>query len=944
MSSQDDFIREFNKTRVNNPIFVCHNFGNSKKFPIDSSSVIKFYKGYSDLIVDNDEEIIPTLGEVTDHNIPLISEFYFKFEKDENIEVDQNYSFYDKKLIHSLAICHHKVIGSLINVSARNTEYVCAVCESKPWIENNYYVVKLTLQFPYLKLGKEFINTTFRNKLLSQIRKARIEGYFTYSTPIGDWSSHLQAVKDIYPLYGSSINSKTPPSTLVGIFGEHQDGICKSISLQKAYEYRNHCFIKSGQCDEEDVELLDSYDIGEVDIHMQLLPMFLSVFFYSVCANIKNQLENETSSSCYSEEYSEDYYERIEEMSDLEICLELIDMLNEKRFNNESYFLDIGRALFNATKGSEEGLKIWTRLGIDRDLDYDEDYYEDQYENFDKSHISYKTLGWYAKRDNFEKYEDWHKSWCLPKLTQCLHSGGAHVPVAEAFYRVFWLEYFFSNGRWYAFRDHILVSLAETIPLRNAITNGLIPYFESFNSQYISVKKGEENEEKEKSLEKSIKETKKIIKNLQTESYRNQIIISSQTYFWKENIHRVLNKDPRLLGAKNCVIELTAEKAFAREGKPEDYITKKLGVRYKYKYNFDHKDITDLLLYFRQVFPHPELNEHMKKDISSILYGRNAEKIFRVWIGDTNGSKSIYQKTIRNMLGDYYCDLPPEYYSAQQKASNGPNPELAQTEDARVGFSAEPDDDISIKGPRVKRVTGGDSYFARNCNQDGGSIETSFKPIMVLNVVPDITGMDEATKNRFCMIPFECRWLKPEEIDKLEYPFPEDVEEQIKLKTFVMDEKFEDQIPRMAGALLWLSVYYYRIYLQTGLKTPPYVQKWMNEYWKRNDSYTSFIAERLEQATISRECKECKEKEIDCKVCNNSKFVKEIDMEKSITATELFPEFKRWFFETYPNKKKDQFPDKKKFVTIMSGKDKLKKQHNRRWWGISLRRVDNLED
>ena len=943
MSSYDEFIRNLSRNRVNNPVFSLYNFTNNKKFPIDSSSVIKCYKNYSDLILE-EGEIIPTLGEVTDDNIPVISQFFFKFEKDEAVDLGKDFTLYDKKLIHGLIICHHKVIRNLINISATNAEYLCVALESKAFQQGDYYVVKLTLQFPYLRLGKDFIRNIFRNRLLTQIRKAKLEGYFKFSIPLGDWSSHLQNVKDVYPLYGSSEHHKIPPCEFVGVFGEYHDGVCKNISLKDSYDYRKHYFIKSGKCNRDDIDLLDSVDVEEDnDLHLNLLPIFLSVYFYSSISHIKNVNlhDSETSSSSYSE----DFEDRIEEQSELEICLELIDMLNEKRFREEHYFLDIGKAIYNASKGSEEGLKIWTRLGVDKGLDEDEEYYEDYYENFDKDHITIKTLAWYAKSDNYENYMAWHKSWCLPKLRQCVNSGGAHVPVAEAFYRVFWLEYFFSNSRWYAFRDHTLVRLPETIPLREAITNGLIPYFENFKSQILSAKGEDKDKDNIKNLETTLKEIKKIIKNLQTESYRNQIIVSSQVYFWKENIHKILNKNTRLLGAKNCVIELGTSKAFARGGKPEDFITKKLGVRYKYKYNFKHKDIQDLTTYFRQVFPNQELNEHMKKDIASILYGRNAEKSFRVWIGDTNGSKSVYQKMIRNMLGDYYCDLPPEYYSAQQKASNGPNPELAQTEDARVGFSAEPDDDISIKGPRVKRVTGGDSYFARNCNQDGGSIETSFKPIMVLNVVPDITGMDEATKNRFCMVPFECRWLKPEEIDKMEEPFPDDLEEQIKMKTFRMDEKFEDQLPRLAGALLWLAVYYYSIYLKKGLKNPPFVQKWMDEYWKRNDAYTSFIAERLEQAYISVACKNCPDEDKEsCQKCQGKGFVKEIDMEKSITATELFPEFKRWFFETYPNKKKDQFPDKKKFITIMSGKDKLKKQHNRRWWGITLRRIDNLDE
>ena len=201
------------------------------------------------------------------------------------------------------------------------------------------------------------------------------------------------------------------------------------------------------------------------------------------------------------------------------------------------------------------------------------------------------------------------------------------------------------------------------------------------------------------------------------------------------------------------------------------------------------------------------------------------------------------------------------------------------------------------------------------------------------------------------MVPFEGRWLRPEEEDELEIELPEDIEEQIKIRTYRIDEKFDEQAPRLAGALLWLAVNYYKIYLKDGLKDPPYMQKWMDDYWKKNDSYTSFIAERLENPMISIACKECKssgqspeDEKTACKKCDGKKFVDEIDTTKSLAAYDLYPEFKRWFYETYPNKRKDQMPDKKKFTTIMSGKDKLKEQHKRRWWGVALRKVNQLEE
>ena len=101
---------------------------------------------------------------------------------------------------------------------------------------------------------------------------------------------------------------------------------------------------------------------------------------------------------------------------------------------------------------------------------------------------------------------------------------------------------------------------------------------------------------------------------------------------------------------------------------------------------------------------------------------------------------------------------------------------------------------------------------------------------------------------------------------------------------------------------------------------------------------------KKETDSDGRPCNPDLQEKKSCIKCMGSGFIDEIDITKSLAAYDLYPEFKRWFWETYPNKRKDQMPDKKKFTTIMSGKDKLKEQHKRRWWGVALRKVNHLEE
>jgi phage/plasmid-associated DNA primase len=932
-----------------NRVFTVINFLNGKKYDIDSSNVINFYKSYCESLFVKDLKKwnvhpIFLLGEVTESSIPIIGEFKFKFDICTKLGSDEETPLYEKDLINGIINVYQETMKDLFFLSTRKTEMLCVVLESPSWREGNHVYAKLRFQFPYCKTDKKFCNGIFRTKIIQKLRQSKLLNLFCHSSPIGDWDSHLEEIKEFYPFYGSSDNSKRPPLYYMGAYKEKGE----EVGLEKTYEYNKHQFISSEKCVKDQIEELEDEDMDLQDHKMYLLPIFLSMEFCSGITQIKEEFNSGqcrvTSSTACSEEDEDDYNENPD---DFEICLQLIELLSIKRFKTEPYFLDIGKALYNACDGEQEGLNEWIRLSNLKKTGFDENYCQMKYLNFDIEEITVKTLAWYANEDSKEEYQIWHERWFKPKLLKAVDNIKLDSVVAEAFYRVFWLQYMHTGKKWVEFRRSKLVVLSEDINIRKIISQKFIPCFERLRAQiseekmklYKTTARNKDDKELKK-LEAIIQSTGKLIDELHKERYRSTLVKSMREYFFKENLTKTLNKNPSILGCNNCVIELTDTEAFQRSGKPEDYITKKLGVNYQSTYNSRHPDVIALLKYFEQVFPEKSINHHMRKDIASMLYGRNAEKYFRMWIGDTNGSKSVYQKMLRTMLGDYYCDLPATYFSAQQRGGSGPNPELAQMEGSRVAFSAEPDDDTSFKGARIKRLTGGDSFYARSCNEDGGTIETSFKTVMVLNLVPDITGMDEATKNRFCMIPFEGRWIRKGENFHVE----ETHEAQVKAKTYWMDERFEDNIPKLASALLWLAVKYYKNYRKEGLTPPKYIKDWMTDYWKKHDPHISFITEMLENPTILVDCDECDPDDIDneeeCCKCKGKKQMEIIDMTKSITASQIYPIYKKWFRETYP-----QIPvvPKPRMVEILSTPDKLKKQKDRRWYGITIRKQTPVE-
>ena len=947
MYSFNDILDLLNGLKNNSPVFKIFNFRTSKSHNIDSGNVIKFYKLYIESLSNKDpeEKEFFSLGEVCQEHIPVISDFIFKFENsDKNISTEDD--LFESKLVHNIINIHQEIIGDMFSVSRNMSELLCVYLKSEPWIENEKICIRIKFHFPYCRQSKDFIDSVFRKKLITELRLSKILSFFSFSTPTEEWEKLLLRIKNWHPLYGSSEDKKIPPCSFIGVYGPIKDtDYCEEYYIQKIYNYENHTFIKNKLCNFDELStLVEEDDLDEYEKSIKLLPLFLSLNFFNELCPLRNKeiMYNYSSTTCSEEEENEQENETFSDNpSDMEIFKDLINLLSIKRFNKEAYVLDIGKVLHNITDGKKEGLDIWKSLVTEKGDIYDEEYCDKNYDSFEGENVTIRTIGWYARIDNKSKYEIWHSKWLVPKLCECISENFAEVIVAETFYRCCWLDYMYTGKKWVEFRSNKLVVLSGDEKIRRVLTDKFVPCFVKLqvknNTEQLRLSEsGDKDRDKSrKDLQKTNEMIGKMVYKLLSTRYRNSIIKTACEYFFNETIISMLNKNPKLMGLSNCIIELTSTEAFVRPGKPEDYITKRAGVSYRPEYNYKHKDVRDLLVYFRQVFPEPTLNEHMKKDVASLLYGRNSEKIFRMWIGDTNGSKSVYQKMLRYMLGDYYCDLPPEFFSAQQKSGSGPNPELAQTKGARAVFSAEPDDDMSFKGARIKKVTGGDSFYARDCCENGGTIETSFKPIMVLNIVPDITGLDEATRERFSMVPFEGRWIRADE----DVDVCEDIEDQIKNKTYRMDNRFEDNIPRLAGALLWLAVQYYKKYIKEGLSNPPYIKKWMNEYWKKHDPYVSYISENLENPLIKKECKKCtaisREK---CSFCSGSGEIDEIDSEQSVTSTEIYPEFKRWFIATHSQKPVPQ----PKFTDIMSDPKKLGKQHKHRWWGVRIKKKANV--
>lgn len=896
--------------------------GIRKNFSISANNFGDFFKGYCELSYkdecDDEGEGIPPselyIGEVIGNNrttLPLMGRFRFKFQVEEG---EEERSYYGEELPMKIVKCYQKAMGELLNISSGMSEYICCIQEGHSYRKGDFVCIDLLLQFPFCQVDIKYIKKTFKPYIEKILRQQRvIESFDTH--PVGDWKDHMMDVGDIIPLYRSSYEQNIPHLMLTHIYGLVKDSHIEEvngpeISLREIFNPSTFSLIYNGKIPVSSIPEDPEDGEDEDEFARFWAPLFLSIEFWS-----GQTLPVETEKEEY--EYKKGPYNVSEADSEnpLRMSMSLLPLLSVERANQDYSWLDIGRVLFKITKGSEEGLSMWinfssraTVQGRDRDMCI---Y---RYPELKGSLLTIATIAWYAKQDNPEGYDEWHTGWCNKALNDCLSS--SHADVAKAIYRVFWLNYIYSGEtqNWYEYRENHFYKIGkEPIPLRKEIVSKFVKIFYKMSTT-ITKNSAEDDSETgvKKDVDFKVKAINDLILKLKNENYRSTIVKACKDNFHIEEFERKCDKNHLLTAIGNCVLEVVDKKVRPRPGKPEDYVLKCSDMIYQFDYTWDSHWVKEVMYWFDQITVNDrELKHYFLKRISSFLRGLNPEKLFDVWTNSGNNSKSMLMKTLQKIYGSYFVDFPVSLLNiGSGKNAGSASPELAQAANARAAVLAEPDDRASqLSSGMIKRLTGGDRIFTRSLHENGGSMDLTFKTIMVCNRIPTLASVDKATINRFVIMPFLGTWSEDA---------PESEEEQFKLKKFKLDPFFEAKIPELAKALLWVSVQYYPYYANEGLLFPPIVKEYIKKHWDDNDHYLQFIAEKIEYAYK-----------------DNDK--KDINTDVNITAQDLYKFFTPWFKDYFPGV---NVPTLSEFRDDLSMSGRLGPQPRRGvWLGIKMKNI-----
>lgn len=875
-----------------------------KIYPISMDKYLDFWVEYCNFverrrIIDDEEEVIDRspddvkdlpkdfyIGEKISNFCPLSHTLTFKFQFSEKESFD-GWEPYDDMFVLSICSIYQDVMEELFTNKDEElgVEFIVFVLEScDPFIEhkngNIIYSTQLRLHFPYAKLNIDWINHVFRPGVLQKLRSKNVSKLL-HRAHLYEWENIIPLYtkeNKILPFYGSSDTEQNSPLELRFVY--HRINSIEDDDFEEPeqvpltpeiFPLGNHKHITEGFVD---IEAFSRED------HKHWLPFILSVDYWPRTLSFIN-----ADKDCYNniptpkkETKSSDY----KPDSNFEICNKLIKLIDKKRFNYYPSWLKIGKALHTSSKGGNEGLECWIKNTFNNSNGIPLSNFHFQrgdinntctalYRTFHNSRINWISLAEFAREDSTKEFNVWHGNWIKQGVIQALQAD--HTDVAQAIFRIFFMNYVYStysvNGcRWFTFNGHYWEGNPDGSCLRRDISSGFIDILYQIRTDVAESIKNSRDEKFKDKKEDEIKSITALIKKCKNVGFKNCLIRECQELFECIYFAKAVNSNGDVTGVTNGVLEVVEDNIYFRPGERQDYITMVTNVPVITEFDDNHPLVIEVIEWLEKVFPDKTLYKHFMKFASSLFISGNNDKIFAIWTGGGNNSKSMLVKLFESVWGSYCIKFPMSLVTDNSGRSSNATPELARAKDTRIAFLDESDDEVSLKKDIIKRLTGGDSFFARMLHDNGGDVKSTFKLVMSCNNPPGITNGDNATKERLNYMPFLSTWSNNA---------PDDEEEQKEQNLFKKDPNFSKKIPTLAPAFLWLCMQYFPIYKKEGIANPDIVKQHTEKYWKDNDIFSQFISENIEND--------------------------EGNINSSVTLTAIHSKFKSWFSNAFPGNK-----------------------------------------
>jgi hypothetical protein len=602
-----------------------------------------------------------------------------------------------------------------------------------------------------------------------------------------------------------------------------------------------------------------------------------------------------------------------------EDILNFVGMISKDRAKQASDLEDIASAIYTTTLGDKAGFRILRdfvkRAGVDgQTRSFTKALWSRQRDTLTPK--TGRTLAFLAREDSFYAYDRWHVQWIDEALL--LVEDTSHLETARVFYRMLWLDLICTGtgaGVWYKFANHVW-ELSEQRTIEQTYLN----FVESVREMYYvkltdmqNTKKGEYEDEKAWCAA-----FEKVSKKMGDLRYANSVISTAGRMFYDPMFGSLIDKNFKIKGIRNGVICCEDDRVLVRNGRPEDYVSKRMHASYDPSLSLNHPAVRFVLDFYHKLWCDEELELFMRTDFASYLQSGNPEKLFRQWIGPRgNNGKTVLTTMLMNLFGadSYAISITVSMYTGRDVSAEASMPQLSSMMGCALAFGRELAEDVQLRVDKVKEHTGNEMIAHRSHHQQMRSSLFSAKLIFQSNYASQFLGGGQAIEKRNLIVPF---------LSHFSQNAPDSIIEQEKQRHFKENTVLQEQLRKHHNAVLWLMVHDFARYRREGLVFPRIVKEEISKFWMRDNLYGMFMGEMVQKVTAYDE----NDREIP-------------DPKSVVTYEEIFTAFCKWFEDakltTARPSKKAMFSQMERFLgtPIKSVKETL----NCAWEGVKIERV-----
>lgn len=918
-------LRRHGRISTSNYDFIT-NFGRKAKYCVAQSNFAPFMKDYCVSLrdhinnyEDNDDpnsRAIFDISQKPTKTPPIVVDLSLKYSQEPNEAYNDYFIMLIVKALQSAIFDIYQVEDD-----EDSNHLLCIVCDwdnsiqvrdERPGHPPNS-LNKIRFYFPFCRAPSETIPKIIP-RASTYLRTLNAFSALEHS-PIGDWDHIIKPwVNEAIPLYGSSEMKEYPMLKLKYAFLN-----LLNIELDQSEIEEVTCDIDSVFEDRHSFELagIFSSNFFEGLSITDLLPLYLTNNYDPTIKQIReiDNTPNVHNSDDIPREFGQST--RQNDKTNIDIILDLLPIISKERYYKKNSWIEIGKALNHATNGSEEGLQIWIQRSeevIESSKRYPEfvgdrlisDIAQEEYYSFNNtSYITHRTIAWYAQEDNIERYKNWHANWCLASRESALSR--TNYAVASALYCDLWLNYACVNPEkkiLYHFKNHRWYKLTGGSGIRLYMSNQFKRVFEEIRARLTRQIADSHDANYKADAERINQKLSSLIIQLDDRTFKNKVLgeVLDMLHVDMDRFEDIIDTNGNLTGLPNGVVEVDydAKTILFRQGKPEDYLTRSTLARF-IDMGWDHPLVKELMSWLSKMFVDEKTRHFVLKLLGSGFISGNLDKLAPIFTGNMNNSKSALVRALMYTWGSYSVKFPTTGITRGYSDSGAPNPAWARLDKVRWAFADEPDERECFRSGPFKIIFGNDAIYNRKLFSDGSDVEASATVVTSCNRVPPFPNADAASIERLCLVPCLSTWVKPDKV-------PETVDEQYEKRLFPMDKNFINRVRLLCPAILWVSYQYFPIWaLETLDNRPPEVERATSQYWKENDIYLMYTADRIEEAPSTN----------------------------GLTIIEIYDDFELWFNKYNKNFK---LPDRATVREHLIGRWQQTPEENI-WWGIKLKEI-----